>query len=510
MAYDDVRNQGDEQPRPEDVRHDETGPITVATTDPVIDSVVEHQSDWKRHPDTTVRVETSQVSDPGPLYAPGVRTVVVEDPHRDDRDRQDEGRDNRGRGQDDRLREDHDQNSGGRRSEQGKGKDKDRDDSNRDRDRDRRSDQPRSGGKEQSRSQDRDHDRDEHRGDRAEQDHDRDERDDDRDHDHDDRPGRKSQPSTMRNLVVTAGVALLCGVIGAVGYSYFFGSKDKQSGDSSQGKSESAKKNASSSRKSGGGGKSKDSGKQSNSQASTSDSIPGFTSAEDADTLKKQIMDLMQRVDRLGERVDRMTRPKDQTPPVLRTMQIKMGELAREMDEVSSLPARLRHDENRLETLQEDIRAIRVRLESMPGAAATATARMAPGLSIPPGSTASGPSGDARDPSNPTMDLGISLLERGQFASAREVFLRLQVAQPDDARVWYLSALAEGLTKDDWTGEARRLADRGLECERAGHPDTARIDAALATTTPIKGQDWVASLRRRVLGTGNVAGAGGK
>ena len=103
------------------------------------------------------------------------------------------------------------------------------------------------------------------------------------------------------------------------------------------------------------------------------------------------------------------------------------------------------------------------------------------------------------------MDLGIGLLERGQYATVREVFLRLQVAQPDDARVWYLSALAEGLARGDWDGEARRLAEKGLECERAGRPSTTQIDAALATRTPIKGEDWLASLRRRVIGAGNAA-----
>ncbi len=468
MPHKDTEHPGREVHESDEPRHgsDSAGPNTVATTDPAIETVARHQGDWKAQPGSTLRVETTQAGEPSPLYAQGVRTVVDDqscgrDQNDDDRRERDRDRNDRGEKHSGRQQG---EGHGGRNEPSGK----------------------------HARSQPDEKDRD--RGDRAEQDH---------DHDRGDRPGRQQGPSTMRNLLVTAGVALICGVIGAMGYSYFFESKDDKSGDSSQ------EKKASSSSKSGGGGNSKNSGKESNAP-STSSAIPGFTSSDDAETLKKQIMDLMQRVDRLGERVDRMTRPKEETPPVLRTMQIKMGELAREMDEVSSLPARLRHDENRLETLQEDIRAIRVRLESMPGAAATATARMSPGLNLSPGSTASGPSGDSRDPGNPTMDLGISLLERGQFASAREVFLRLQVAQPDDARVWYLSALAEGLTKDDWTGEARRLADRGLECERAGHPDAARIDTALATTTPIKGQDWLASLRRRVLGAGAGAGAGGK
>jgi hypothetical protein len=127
--------------------------------------------------------------------------------------------------------------------------------------------------------------------------------------------------------------------------------------------------------------------------------------------------------------------------------------------------------------------------------------RLTLGMPLPPGTAASGLTRDAGLADNPTMDLGIGLLERGQYASAREVFLRLQLAQPDDARVWYLSALAEGLTGGDWNGQAKRLAEKGLECERAGRPSTGRIDAALATRTPIKGQDWIAALRRRVLGS---------
>ena len=35
------------------------------------------------------------------------------------------------------------------------------------------------------------------------------------------------QPSMMKSLLITAGVALVCGVIGAMGYSYFFGPKSE-------------------------------------------------------------------------------------------------------------------------------------------------------------------------------------------------------------------------------------------------------------------------------------------
>lgn len=454
MAHDQSRQDGDERPRAEDSHHDSADPIAIDTTDPAIDSAVEHQADWKAHPDTTVRVETTQVGEHSPLYISGVRAVVIEDApsqgHRPDV----------GRGRDG--------GSQGRRRGDERATDQDRD---RERDRDR------------SRERDDHGERGEEAG----------------ESDHDDRPdrSRSTLPMSMtKSLMLMAGVALVCGVLGAVGYAYFFGPKDDGSGGS-QDKNESAKgKQADSAKKSGGGGSSK----PSNAQASTSSSIPGFSSADDADTLRKQIMDLMQRVDRMGERVDRMTRPKDETPPVLRTMQIKMGELAREMGEVASLPAQFRHYGNRLETLQEDLKTLRARIDSL--SSAPSGGRMTPGMTSPPGSDDVSGSGEAN---NPTMALGIGLLERSQYATAREVFLRLQLTRPDDARVWYLSALAEGLTGGDWDGAARKLADRGIECERAGHPPRARIDAALATSTAIKGEEWIASLRRRVLGASTAA-----
>jgi hypothetical protein len=421
MANDEPSPRGDENPESDQPGSGISAPIAFTTADPVIEAIVDHQADGKQRPDTTVSVETTQVSEPSPLYVAGVRTVVIEQPRRDSGRSSDKKRD--------------------RRRDEGDGDGGDEPD--------HRQDQPQS---------------------------------------------QQQQPSMMKNLLITAVVALVCGVIGAMGYSYFFGSKSDESSSKNQ---SGTRKESSSKKKSGGGSQEKESGKESNEQASTSSSIPGFSSAEDADTLKKQIMDLMQRVDRLGERVDRMTRPRDETPPVLHTLQIKIGELAREMDEVAALPARFRHLENRIETVQEDLKILRARVEAQQGGV---SAGGPPGLTLPRGTGAlAAPEGGNTSGEDPTMELGISLLERGQYASAREVFQRLQLAQPKDARVWYLSAMAEGLTSGNWDGTAKKLAEKGLERERAGTPPAARIDAALATRTPIRGEDWIASLRRRVL-----------
>ena len=59
-----------------------------------------------------------------------------------------------------------------------------------------------------------------------------------------------------------------------------------------------------------------------------------------------------------------MTQPTDATPPLLRTMQIKMGEIAHQMAEVSALPAAYRQYDNRLETLKEELKTLRAHIEA--------------------------------------------------------------------------------------------------------------------------------------------------
>jgi TolA-binding protein len=295
------------------------------------------------------------------------------------------------------------------------------------------------------------------------------------------------------NFLMTAGVGLICGVVGAAGYFYFLGPKSNDSAEPEQTESHSGKQAVKKK-------KSEFSGTQTVMESNSHGAawIPGFTSQEDAETLKKQIANLVRRFDGLTERVDRMTRPKDETPPVLHTLQIKMEELARAMDEVSMLPAKVRRNDSRVETLREEIRTLRSRVEALTGGAARIET---PALASPRANTAVAapqPKSDIED-GGPQMDLGISLLQRGQYVSAREVFERLQNADPRDARVWYFAALATGLSTGKWDGDAKKFADEGIELERKSSPSTADVDAALATRVPIEGVPWLNSLRRRAL-----------
>lgn len=294
----------------------------------------------------------------------------------------------------------------------------------------------------------------------------------------------------MKNLLMTAVVGLIGGVVGAAGYSYFLGAKPDEA-DSAKKKPEvAAPKKASESKSAFSGTQSVN---ESNSRGASV--VPGFTASDDADTLRVQIAELMQRIDGLSGRVDRLSRPKDETPPVLHTMQIKIGELAKVMDDVASLPAKVRHYDNRLETMQEEIKTLRSRIESDTGTRGQGSKTTSQPTA---GSASALPATESQD-ENPSMKLGITLLERGQYASAREVFLRLELAEPRDARVWYLGALATGLASNKWDGEAKQFAEKGIECERGGSPPTAQIDALLATRSPIKGVLWLNSLRRKGL-----------
>jgi TolA-binding protein len=422
------------EPEPRDLYPGRQNPVIpdgIATTDALAESAVARHSDWERHAAHTLPVETTEMGDPNLVPTAASRSMDVEVQPRAV-----------GRGSHDEAREAH--GPGGQQGDhQGRRRDADEKD--------------RGGGA----------------GDGL-------------------APGqpRQQQPSMMTILLATAGLALVCGVLGAAGFFHFLGPQSDGSSVSSE-KSEPGPARAATPKK-----KATFSGThtvmESNSHGASW--IPGFTSADDAETLRKQIANLAQRLDGLSERVDRMTRPKDETPPVLHTMQIKIAELAGQMDDLSALPAKVRQSDSRLDLLQEEFKTLRARIESLiRGQREGAATQLA--LRGPSGAAAA-PSANGED-NSPTMDLAVTLLQRGQYAAAREVFARLQDAQPRDARVWYFAALAAGLARGNWDGEAKQLVEKGIECERHGTPSTAKIDSALATRVPIEGVPWLNSLRKQ-------------
>jgi hypothetical protein len=135
----------------------------------------------------------------------------------------------------------------------------------------------------------------------------RDTRDGGRGADHD-RGERPPPPrSTMKSLLATGAVALVCGVIGAMGYSYFFGPKPQASASTQSGKQAGSKGESAGKSQDGAASKAELPNEASTMESSPSASaMPGEISMEDAETLNQQLAKLTARIDRLGERVDRL------------------------------------------------------------------------------------------------------------------------------------------------------------------------------------------------------------
>lgn len=332
---------------------------------------------------------------------------------------------------------------------------------------------------------------------------------------------RSSRPSvlgmTWKTLLIVAGISLLCGAAGAWATNQFAWPGKLESDQKS------AKKGGKSGQQSGDGGKSAEQVGKSNQQgdkstksaAASALSIPGFTAADDAETLKKQIEDLANRLNQVDHRLDSLEKPEHETPPAVHTLQTKVGELTAELDQVARLPSRFRSLEKRLSSIEQ-------RIKTLPDEADMTSElkgnrQAAPGLSSavrpaagdqPPGasqdderdsdSEARAEAGEieAGDDGDATMDLGIELFRQGRYAQAREVFRRLQAERPHDARVWYYSALANGLITHAWDGRTQRLFEQGVQRERAQTPPGEQIDAAFQDLQPEEAKTRLGKYRR--------------
>jgi len=103
------------------------------------------------------------------------------------------------------------------------------------------------------------------------------------------------------------------------------------------------------------------------------------------------------------------------------------------------------------------------------------------------------PIGDA-----PALEQAISLYKAKKYPEARGAFMKLQETAPNDARVWYFSALSNGFASNEWRGDTERMVNTGLDNEKAGQPQSAVIDSAVASLTTATGKDWLAGYRKRI------------
>jgi TolA-binding protein len=218
-------------------------------------------------------------------------------------------------------------------------------------------------------------------------------------------------------------------------------------------------------------------------------------SSEQVKALSKQVDNLSSRIDKLQERL--VSLPSYEPTPDLSDLKTELSELARNHEAYHALPERVNALSERVVAIDKAVTALRSDVMTL-GAQAKRTSGPALALlSTTSRSDLGKPADNPLESSGKALAQGVDLFKKGQYAEARDVFGKLEQSNPDDARVWYFAALANGMASGNWRDETERLAIKGVERERAGTPETARIDAAFADLTTATGKGWLASYRKR-------------
>jgi TolA-binding protein len=177
-------------------------------------------------------------------------------------------------------------------------------------------------------------------------------------------------------------------------------------------------------------------------------------------------------------------------PPDLAPLRTRIDDLVEESQRLSPLPATFQSLRQRVDALDKGLNALRTEVAAVPK-------QLDASLNALKDAMVSRSAPDQVSPADIARDLGAALFREGKYPAAREVFVTLVKNYPNDARLWYFAALANGLTSGDWTGESERMVRRGLECEQGGRPKRSDIDAQFSTLTREQGKDWLEEWRKR-------------
>jgi hypothetical protein len=226
--------------------------------------------------------------------------------------------------------------------------------------------------------------------------------------------------------------------------------------------------------------------------------IDAKPSKGDVDALAARIGDVHSELGTLGRELARLdghlnaktnTPPAPQSPPDLAPLRTRIDDLVKESRGLSPLPATFESLRQRVDALDKGVNALRAEVAGVPK-------RIDASLNALKDAMVSRPAPAQVSPADFGRDLGAALFLAGKYPAAREVFLTVVQAYPDDARLWYFAALTNGLTSGDWTGESVGLVRRGLACEQRGSPKRSDIDAQFAKLTKEQGKDWLGEWRK--------------
>jgi TolA-binding protein len=162
--------------------------------------------------------------------------------------------------------------------------------------------------------------------------------------------------------------------------------------------------------------------------------------------------------------------------------------------------------ETTVKSLEDRIKTVEAGLASLRTSQAALEPGNKPGASTPSGSQPSGlttrreaakPPAESANLETGTLPQGTQLFDKKDYSGALKVFQALQASHPEDARVWYFSALARGFSTGDWRNQTQQWAEKGSEREKAQTPPSSEIDAAFNNLTKETGKDWLAYYRQR-------------
>jgi TolA-binding protein len=196
----------------------------------------------------------------------------------------------------------------------------------------------------------------------------------------------------------------------------------------------------------------------------------------DVDGLKGDLKSLQQRFDDVS---------KAAAPPDLEPLNGKIAALSKSTEALADLPKKVDELNQRIGSFDTTLASLRGDVDTLKIEVKTAASS---------GSEGPKPSGD----SNVTLavlDQGADLFKAGKYKEASDAFRKLTESNPSDARVWYYAAISRGSATKDWTGETLRMVEKGVELEKAGTPDSAKIDAALTDLNPTF-KNWLDAYRK--------------